>query len=127
VVSLGRKRAAASGKGALRRAYRASINELKAAGELASGGDMSDAAGRAARALRSYLAVGAGVSEVTVDQDAVSSLSNLGEDTRRGLSNLLSELDRTRFAPVGAGGQEIEDLIGKARSLIDRVHSGWNR
>jgi hypothetical protein len=126
IVSVQRKRSAISGKGAMRRAYRAAMLGLKAARKESLHGDrIADASGSAAKALRSYLATRVGTSEALIDQRVISSLTGIGEDTRADLADLVTSLDRIRFAPVGADSAELMRLIDRAESLIKDLDAGW--
>jgi hypothetical protein len=128
IVSLGRRRAAVSGKGALNKAYKAALKELKAAREMAAGGGgVAEASGRAARALQAYLAAGTGTSEAVIDQHTVTSMATVGDDTKVGLVDLLAALDRIRFAPMGAGATDVLGLIDRAQTLLGKVNTGWTR
>jgi hypothetical protein len=128
IVSVQRRHAAVSGKGALSRAYKTALTEIKQAGDAAGRGmGTADAAGRAARAVRSYLAVRAGTTEALIDRDAILSMTAIAEDLRSDVSDLLGSLDRIRFAPVAVEGAEVMELIARARSLLATVSARWGR
>jgi hypothetical protein len=128
IVRVQRRRAAISGKGAIRQAYRSAVLELKRAGRLAAGGDrMAESAGLAAKAVRAYLAGIAGTSEALVDRDTVSSVAGIREVTKSDIADLLDALDRIRFAPVGADSAEVANLVDRAQSLLKAAQAEWSK
>jgi hypothetical protein len=128
IVSIERRRAAVSGKGAARRAYRSARLELKRGRDLAGqAGGVAEAAGLAARAVRLYAAAMAGTSEALIDRARLLSIAGIGQATKSDMADLLDLLDRIRFAPVGAESAEVLRLIDRAESLLKAAHSEWNR
>ncbi len=128
IVSVRRRRAAISGKGALRRAHRSAMLDLKHARGMAAGDDrLGESAGLAAKAVRTYMAGIAGTSEALVDRNTMSSMAGIGEATKAGIADLLDALDRIRFAPVGANPAEVADLVNRAESLVKAAHAEWSK
>jgi hypothetical protein len=128
IVSANRRRAALSGRAVLNKAYKAAMADLKGASVLSAGeGGAVEASARAARAVRSYLATLAGMSETVMDQLAILCLGDLEQDLKRDLAGLLGELDLIRFAPSGSRGTELRGLIERARALLKRVNAECDR
>jgi hypothetical protein len=128
IVSLGRRRAAVSGKGALNRAYKAAIRQLKVARAAPADPEgLAEVSGIAARAVRAYLAAATGTSEAVIDQNSILAMNGIDEGTRAELADLLASLDRIRFAPLTAGAAGAADLIDRVQTLLRKAHSGWTR
>jgi hypothetical protein len=128
IVSLQRKRAAISGKGAAKKAYKSSMADLRTARKMATmDGVAGDASSLTTKALRSYLAARSGRSESLIDEHVVASLDGLNVDTRTDIAGLLGALDRTRFAPGGAGAAEVGGLIDRAESLMRTLNTEWKQ
>ncbi len=128
IVSLERRRAAISGKGAVRRAFKsAKVDLRKAAGMATEDGRVAESAGLAVKAVRAYMAGVAGTSETLVDRDAVLSAAGIGDTTKSGIAALLDALDRIRFAPAGADSTEVASLVDRAQSLLKAAHAEWSK
>jgi hypothetical protein len=126
VVSLQRRRAAVTGKGAQKRAFKDLMKDLNSAKGLVGREAKTGAAcGVAAKALRSYLGVRLGVSETEVSEPAIASATNMPGELRDSVTEVLSDLDRIRFAPVNAAPGDVAKLIDKARDLMKSVSSEW--
>jgi hypothetical protein len=123
IVSVQRRRALVSGKGAMRRAHREAKVDFRKARALADGETgVPEGAGLAARAVRTYLSALTGTSETLIDRSRVISVSGIGETTKSEIADLLDTLDRIRFAPIGADAAEVRDLIDKAETLLKTAH-----
>jgi hypothetical protein len=125
-VSIQRRRAVITGKGAARRAFRGLMRNLKVAQNMITKDErVGDASGVAARAIRSYMAARIGVSEAGVDENLISSTPNISRDLRTQINDTLVNLDRIRFAPVSADRTEVEQLLERAGGLLKLVDAQW--
>jgi hypothetical protein len=126
VVSIRRRRSEITGKGAVRRALKASLKDLKIAGVVARDpARTTEAAGMTARAVKSYLGTRIGVGEGLIDHDAIVSMGALPDDLKSRVADLIGDLDKTRFAPGEIGAAEIGGLVDRARELIRTVEDKW--
>jgi hypothetical protein len=102
--------------------------EFKNARRMAADGDsLSEAAGLTAKAIRAYLAVATGTSEVLIDRDRLSSVPGIGEAAMSGMADLLDVLDRIRFAPVGTDPGQVGDLVDQAEKLVRAAQAEWSK
>jgi hypothetical protein len=128
VVSIQRRRAEIAGKGMVRKAFKASIKEIKAARALARDqAKAAVAAGIAARAVKSYLGARTGMSEGLVDHFAITSIEAIPADLKSRITDLIGGLDRIRFAPGERGAGEVGDLVDHAGELIRLVDQEWSK
>lgn len=126
VVSIRRRRAEIAGKGAVRKAFKASLKDLRSAGVLARDpAGAAEAAGLTARALKAYLGAKAGIPEGLVDQDTITSTEAVPDDLKSRVADLIGDLDKIRFAPGEIGAAEIGGLVDRARDLIRMVEDKW--
>jgi hypothetical protein len=64
----------------------------------------------------------AGTSEALIDRGRIASISGIGETTRSEIADLLDDLDRIRFAPIGADAVTVRALVDHAESLLKAAH-----
>lgn len=128
VVSIQRRRAEVGGKGLVRKSLKGAKKDLKAARALARDpAGAGEAAGITARAVKSYLGARIGMSEGLVDHLAILSIRALPAEVKSGITELIGNLDKIRFAPGAGGVGEIGDLIGRAEELIRLVDDKWSK
>jgi hypothetical protein len=78
------------------------------------------------RAIRNYVALRKGMKESAVDAAAVSLISELAEARRCEITELIADLDRVRFAPLGSSVDEMRSLLAQARALMTKVDQEWS-
>jgi hypothetical protein len=128
VVGASRRHAEASGRTRIRKALGSVSRNLKIAESLIKNESrLVDASGLAARALRGYIAARAGTSEAAVDEAFVSSLEAMSPDRRSEVNDLIAQLDRIRFSPVGGSANQVLALIEQARGLVRSMDREWER
>ncbi len=126
IVEAARKRRAARAKVSARKAYKDATAEIKRARAAAGkSGGREDAAAILSRGIARYIADRAGRPERPVDVETVASLAAIPEELRSRLAGLLNALDQVRFAPAGAGGEDLEEIINEAERLLERVNREW--
>ncbi|MGD8628892.1 MAG: BatD family protein [bacterium] len=126
VVSIRKRRAEVAGKGVVRKALKAAMKDLKAAGVLARDpARAAEAAGMTAKAMKSYLGARMRIGEALVDHKALASITAIPDDVKSRVTDLIGDLDKVRFAPGERGAGEITDLVDSARELIRMVEDKW--
>jgi hypothetical protein len=126
VVVLRRRHGERSGKASLRRAARALARDLDAAEMAIERQGAASASAMASRAVRNYVAVRKGVKESAVDPALIGLVSELAEARRSEIACVLADLDRVRFAPLGASADEMRGLLDQARALMAKVDAEWS-
>ena len=112
--------------GAVRKALKTSLRDLKKAGMLAQDpAGAAEAAGMTARAVKSYLGARMGIGEGLIDQDAIASIKAVPDDLKSRVTDLIGDLDKMRFAPGQSSVGEIGGLVDRARELIGTVEDKW--
>jgi len=128
VVSIRRRRAEIAGKGVVRKALKAAMKDLKAAGVLARDpAGAAEAAGLTARALKSYLGARMGMSEGLVTHITIASIQAVPDDLKSRVTDLIGDLDKIRFAPGESGVGEIGELVDRVGELIRMVEDKWRK
>jgi hypothetical protein len=127
VITIQRRRAAASGRASARKAFKVLVRDLKGAGRmLGRDAPAADVSGHTARAVKSYIAARAGVAESVVDEVFVGSLDRVSTEQGSEIAQLLADLDRVRFSPVSPDRTELEQIIERAGNLFRQVDKEWN-
>jgi hypothetical protein len=126
VVSIQRRRAVVKGEARARKAFKVMMQDFKIAQQaLDKQQDALSAAGIISRAIRGYLAARSGRSESAVDNRFIDTLTVLAPERKTQINNLLSGLDRVRFAPVSASPGEIGQLVRGVADLMRVVDKEW--
>jgi len=125
VVAVRRKRMAATGKAKVRKASKALSRDLNSAGAVLAREGAAAASAAVSRAIRAYIAQRKGVSEPTVDAGCLASTPGVSEECRLRVGELLSALDRVRFAPAGSADAGMRQLLDEAVAAMMRLDEEW--
>ena len=125
ILSLARRRAVRTGRAIAGRALKHSMRELDEALKVLRAGRSTDAAARAAQAIRTYLGARLGRSSAAIQVSTIEALSQVEPALRSEIVGLLDDLDRIRFAPVGHNREEISELIEKVKMVLRKVDRQW--
>jgi hypothetical protein len=124
-VVVRRRHMTTTGKARMRKAFRVFARDLVAAEEALGSGDCAVAATIVARAIRGYVAARAGLGEAAVDAASISSIAGISEEVRAAINDLVTSLDRVRFAPVTSSATEMRGFIARAKGVMKRVDDEW--
>lgn len=126
VVVLRRRHGERSGRTSIRKTSRALARDLKAADAVIERDGAASASAMVSRAIRNYVALRKGIKESAIDAATVSLISQLAEARRREINELVADLDRVRFAPLGSSADEMRSLLAQARALMAKVDQEWS-
>ncbi len=126
VIGIVHRHTVRTGRAAAGRAFRDSMKELRRALDMVkSDARATEAAAMAAQALRSYIARRLGRKVASIQVSTLETLAQVDTQTRDELVNLLNDLDRIRFAPVGKDIEQMVKLVDRAMILLRKVDHQW--
>jgi hypothetical protein len=126
IVAAQRRRLATGGRGRVRKARRALLEDLKSAAKSLDCEDVTSASAVLSRAVRQYVAARTGAVESAVDAAYLQSLDGITEASRAEIADVLGRVDRVRFAPVGSSIEEMRGLVARAEAVLKKADEEWS-